>query len=904
MSISWYKISAEDAIRDLNSSPYGLSQNEAEVRLKKYGENILSFVEPDSYLSIFFRQFASPLIYVLLGAAILVYFLGHTIDASIILAVIILNSAIGTIQEGKAQNALLALRKITMTNARVLRDGQEKIIEDKFLASGDIVLLEEGDKIPADARVLTSNSLLINEAVLTGESEAVYKNADTVNEIKKAVTEASNMVFRGTYVLSGNGRIIITQIGADTEMGKISSQLKNIDMEIPLRGNIKALSKAILLVAASASLFIFFSGLLFGNELKEMLAVAVAVSVSAIPEGLPVVITLVLATGVWRMHKKNVLVKRLQAVEALGQADVIAVDKTGTITKNEMTATQIFVGGEFYDVYGNGYEPKGRITRREEQIEPLNHQEIIDIGKIATFSSNSRIIISDDKKSYQVVGDPTDAALLVLGQRIGFSRKDLERENPRVAEIPFDSKLKYHAVLNHDSNGEYFMSYIGAPEMTIMGASFYVDQGKIHKMTDAHREKLLGVLNHMSSSGLRVIALADSKKTGATLEADKLPPLSFVGLVGVSDVIRPNVYGSVKLSRRAGVKVVMITGDHKITARAIAEKVGIYQKSDNILTGNDIDGMSQKELVDNLATTTVFARVSPSHKLKLIEAYKRNGQVVAMTGDGVNDALSLVAANLGVSMGKIGTEVAKEASDIVLVDDNFGNIISAMAEGRNIYKTIKKVIFYLFSTSSGEIFAITIAIFFGLPLILTAGQIIWLNLVTDGFLVAALAMDPKEKGILLRPYMKQSKFIVDGLMSKRILIIGFAMALITIFLYAGYLGFDAIKAGTVALTALAVMQWFNVLNSESETQSVFTTGLNNNKYLGFSYLIIIFLQIFAVYNPYMNHLLKTVPLDFSDWVVIVLLSLGVIVVEELRKIYSRVFSSKKSLKIAQIPANI
>src|SRR3989344_5121015 len=706
MTNSWHSFSLEKTFEKLESSDRGLSLDAANERLKQYGANSLPEEKPHSKLRLFLNQFQSPLIYILLTAGAVVFAMGETIDGSIILAVLLFNAIVGVVQEGKAQNTLLALKQFVETNATVLRDGKEYIIPDRGVVPGDILVLQEGKRIPADARVVLSQSLKIDEAALTGESEPVYKNADALECDNLSTAEQKNMVWKGTHIVAGNGRAIVVATGLATVIGGIAKRVSTNDTEIPLKANIRYLSRAIIATVAIISAILFTVGILSGHSFKEMFTTVVSLSVSIIPEGLPIVMTLVLATGVWRMSKRNALVKKLQAVEALGQTRIIAVDKTGTITKNEMVIQKVYVDGKFFEVEGVGYEPRGEIQLNGNVIDSVNHPELLFAGKIGAFCANARVLFSEEEKIWRVAGDPTEAAMLVLSSKLGFHKDDLEQESSLVSEIPFDYKLKYHATI-HQVDGKKFLAVVGAPEI-ILGLSQKVwHSGKSHHISKEEKQELESVFLSMSREGLRVVALAETSDAPEILAPEEIKSLTFVGFWGMKDALRPEVAEAMQKAVSAGIRVVMITGDHKVTAQVIAKEAGIYQDGDTILTGQDIDAFSDAELSLKLAETSVFARVTPEHKLRIIKAYKAHGEIVAMTGDGVNDAPSLVAADLGVAMGRIGTEVAKEASDIVLLDDNFGSIVSAVEEGRSIYKTIKKVILYLFSTSWGEALTIT-----------------------------------------------------------------------------------------------------------------------------------------------------------------------------------------------------
>ncbi len=883
----WHTKTITEVLDELRSREHGLTAEEAAKRLQEYGLNKFPEGKTDNLLIIFLRQFQSPLIYILLAAAAVVLAMGEVVDAVVIMAVLIFNAVVGTIQEGKAQNTLLALKQFAETSATVLRDGRELVIRDTEVVPGDIIILQEGEKVPADARIIFANTLKIDEASLTGESEPVTKT-DAILPIEPLPTvDQKNMVFKGTHVLSGNGTAIIVATGLATEIGKIAKKIAAIDTEIPLKKDIRYLSRLIIIAVFLISIFLMVIGILSGNSLKEMFITAVALAISIIPEGLPIVVTLVLATGVWRMSKQNALVKRLQAVEALGQTKIIAVDKTGTLTKNEMVVQQIYVDGKNFKITGNGYEPKGEIFLDGKTIDPLNHPELIFSGKIAAFCANARLSFSQETNSWKIAGDPTEAALIVLSEKIGFRHDTLEQEMPKIFELPFDYQKKYHATIRK-ADEKNFLTIVGAPEKVLELCKNVWRQDGTEPLNEEKKKALESTFHKLAQDGLRVVAYAinpDINKN--TVDPDTLPHLSFVGFFGMKDALRPEVKSAVQKVMSANIRVVMITGDHRITAKAVAKEAGIYKEGDLVLTGEEIDAMSDTKLAENLTRTSVFARVTPDHKLRIILAYRKRGEIVAMTGDGVNDAPSLVAADLGVAMGKIGTEVAKEAADIVLMDDNFGSIVSAVEEGRSIYKTIKKVILYLFSTNLGETLAIIGALLLGLPLPLLPAHIIWLNFVTDGFLDISLAMEPKEENLLRDHFERPKKYLVDKLMLKRMFLMAVPMAIGAIYLFKINSAIDITKAWTISLTLLAVFQWFNAWNCRHESKSIFQMNPFSNKWLVLATVTIIFLQLFAIYNPFMQKFLRTTPLQLSDWLIIIPIAASIILVEEIRKFFYR-----------------
>lgn len=886
MDNRWHIKKVKDIFTELRSSEHGLSGSEAERRLKEDGLNKLPEAKADSLAIIFLRQFQSSLIYILLGASGIIFALGEIIDGSIILVVLIFNAVVGTLQEGKAQNTLLALKKFVETDATVLRDGHELIIADQNVVGGDIIVLREGEKVPADARLILATNLKIDEAAFTGESVPVHKIAEVIKKPDLPSAEQGNMVFKGTHVVAGNGRAVVVATGPETVIGRISKQIKAIDTEMPLRKDIRRLSYLIITAVAVISVILFSLGVFQGKTVKQMFTTIVSLSVSIIPEGLPIVLTLILATGVWRMSKRQALVRKLQAVEALGQARVIAVDKTGTVTKNEIVVQKVYIDGKFFEVGGIGYEPKGEIKLNGVPIVSFNYPELLHAGRVAAFCSNAELLFSEERKEWRIIGDPTEAAMLVFARKIGFDHSDLERESPEISEIPFDYKNKYHATL-HQVASKKLLIVTGAPENVLTICERIWEKGKNSKLASKERAGLESIFLKMSREGMRVVAFATSWTVINQLTPKNVSGLTFGGFLGMKDAIRPEVYEAVRSVRSAGMRIIMITGDHRATAEVIAKETGIFKDGDGVLTGHDIDQLIDKELAERVGNVSVFARVTPQHKLKIIRAFKDRGEIIAMTGDGVNDAPSLVAADLGLAMGKIGTEVAKEAADIILLDDNFGNIVAAVEEGRSIVKTIKKVILYLFSTSWGEVFAIAGSLMLGFPLPLLPAQIIWLNFVTDGFLDVALAMEPKEERLLTGKFERPKKFLIDKLMVQRMFLMALPMALGTLFLFRDYFETDLTKAWTVSLTTLAVFQWFNAWNCRHESKSIFKLNPFSNKFLVAATITVILFQIFAVYNPVMQKLLRTAPLTLNEWFVIIAVASSIVIVEEIRKLIHR-----------------
>lgn len=850
-------------LKELQTSPKGLNDFEVKKRIENYGKNELPEQKTENIFSIFINQFKSPLIYVLLGACVIVSLMGEWVDTIVIAIALILDAVVGTFQEGKARNTILALKNFVETKATVLRNGREVIIPDKEIVPGDVIILQEGEKIPADAKIILSNDLRVDEAVMTGESKPVYKNIE-------------DDILKGTMVISGNAKAVVFATGKNTSIGKIAEKISEIDTEVPLKKNIKYLSKIIIRFVLFLALAIFIIGLWHNHSIKEMFLAIVSLSVSIIPEGLPVIITLILAMGVQRMGKRNALVKKLQAVEGLGQADIIAVDKTGTITKNELVVNKVFINNNFYEVEGIGYEPKGDIKLNHEYINPVDNPDLVYLAKLSSLCAEARTMFSEQNNVWHVSGDPTEAAILVFGQKIGFHKEELNKQYPKLEDNGFDYQKKYKSSF-HEMDKKKMLVVMGAPEEVLEICTKMYKNGRNIAI---NKKEIQKNFEKMLNEGLRVIAIAQK-------DSNKFEELSFIGFLGMKDALRLEVADSVLKAQNAGIRVIMITGDHKITAKSIAKEAGIYFEGDKIITGPELDNMSDSEIAKEIDKISVFARVNPEHKLRIVNLFRSQDKKIAMTGDGVNDAPSLVAADLGISMGQKGTDVAKEASDIILLDDNFKTIVSAIEEGRGIYKSIKKVLLYLFSTGLAEVILILTALLLNMPLPLLAVQIIWLNFVTDGILDATLIFDPKEDNLMHKKFQKPNKWLIDKVMVQRLVILSLVMGIGTLLMFKQYYLVDMTRALTISLTVLAVFQWFNAWNCRSETKSIFNKDIFSNKFLVFGTIVVVLLQLTAVYNPFMQSILGTTALTIQEWGYIILIASSVIIVEEGRKFITR-----------------
>jgi len=865
---------AKELKTDINS---GLSTVEAQARLKKYGPNKLPQAPQTSIIIVFLQQFKNPLIYILLLAASIIFIMGNHLDAWIISGVLIFNAIIGTIQEGRTRTLLDSLKNYITSNSIVIRDGKKDIISDELLVIGDLIVLQEGERVPADARVVQSNSLQIDESILTGESEPVVKISGWLAE-DVVLHDQKNMVFKGTYVLTGSGKAIVTATAASSEIGRLQKMVESIHTDIPLQRQLDKLSHTILYVILGICAFLLGIGLLYGKPFSDLLVMLTALFICVVPEGLPVVLTLVLVTGAYRMAQHKVLVKKLQGVDTLGRTEIAIIDKTGTLTRNELVVNKIWTDGHEYDVSGVGYFVEGQIALNGNRVTPtsesLNHMAIA-----ASLMSQAEVKFNKQTNSFTLEGDPTQAALSIFAQKIGFNRQSLEKEYTSVFDSSFDPTTRMHiAAFTHKGKGILYV--IGSPEAIIdHSTNITVDDRK--------------ALADMLEQGLRMVAIASKSFDVNQMQENNdwfknitQKPLTFVGLYGIQDAIRPEVLPIIETARNAGLYVVMATGDHLATGLYVARRVGIYKEGDEYIDGVEFNQLSQEELIRRIYKITVYARLTPENKLKLVKLFHKLGKVVAMTGDGVNDAPSLVAADVGIAMGGIGTEVAKEAADVVLLDDSFSHVIEAIELGRHITYSLRRVILYFFATNFGEVLVVLFALCLNLPVPILASQILWLNLVTDGFLDIALAMEPREEGLLQKKWLKKGSAIVDLNLLIKMIYMALPMGIGSILVFNFY-SYDLAKARTMALLVMAMYQWFNAWNCRSETKSVFQIGLFSNRWLLLATAFVAFLQYLVVNVPLLQHLFHTVPLNFNDFIVIIVSTLPLFVMEELRKLVVR-----------------
>ena len=853
----------------------GLSLDEAQERLAKYGYNALPEHKRKSVFTLFLKQFQSPLIYLLLTAAIITFLLKEVSDAAVILLVVVLNSLIGAIQEGKAQRSLESLRELSKLVVTVRRDGENLRIEARELVPGDILLLSAGDAVAADGRIIEAKDLSVAEAALTGESLPVRKNISEL-QVGTILPERKNMIYSGTFVTSGRGTAVVVSTGQGTEVGKIARlSIEGEVLRTPLEEKVAHFGRMIIYLALIVFILIIGIGYLRGLEFSEIFMVGVSQIVSMIPEGLPVAITVALAVGVGRMASKKAIVRKLSAVETLGSTDVICTDKTGTLTKNEMTVRELYLPtGDYVDVTGVGYAPQGEFNVRgvkQDQIEKL-----IDNLLTAGVLCNDATLIQDEVNQWKILGDPTEGALLTVAAKRGINKKEFEEKFSRKNEIPFDSSIKLMAT-EHQVDKSTITWIKGAPEkiLKICGT----DQ-KTHVVADEMAQRSLRVLAFAEVQGPITEEMRKGKFTG---------DIKFLGLMGQLDPPRKEVRVAVEECLKAGIRPVMVTGDHKRTGQAIGEMLGIMRKDDEAVDGAELEKMTEKELEDRIGRISVFARVHPEQKLRIIQTFQKNKNVVAMTGDGVNDAPALVRADVGVAMGITGTDTAKESAKIIITDDNFATIVEAVKQGRLVYRNVKKLILFLFSTSISELLVLFTAILLGYPPPLAAVQILWINLVTDGALSINLIMEPEEGDEMQQRPIPRDEPLIDPHMTRRILLLSPTIAISTLcyFFYAMAQGRPFVEVQTETFTVIAVSQWFNALNCRSGRQSVLKMSLLRNKWLVVGLLAGNLLQALVIYNPFMNRIFHTTPIPLTEALTIAVVGSSVLWVEEIRKFFVR-----------------
>ncbi len=884
--VQWHALEPEEVLQRIESSAEGLSRKEAELRLEQYGENELRGKEGISPVHLLVRQIHNPLIYLLFGAAVVSMVARHIVDAGVILGVVALNTVLGFVQEWRAEGALAALREMSAPRAKVLRDGAPEVVDARTLVPGDVLVLESGDRVAADARVLQADELHVDESALTGESQPVAKGPDETGA-DTPVADRCNMVWMSTSVTDGRGRAIAVSTGMDTEMGHIAGEVQATRREkTPLQKRMHKLGGFLGVLGVAFAGLVFGVGLMRGHEFIEMLLFSVAAAVSAIPEGLPAVISVTLALGVRRMADRHAIVRRLPAVETLGSVTVICSDKTGTITRNQMTVRRMWAGEEFYEATGEGYDPEGEIRTKDGEVLEQLPEDLSRLLRIGALANNA--VLKHQDETWSVQGSPSEGALIAVARKGGLNPEQLHNETERIHEIPFSSARQYMATLHLEQTREERVLLVkGAPDR-LLGYCSHLQVGDERvEMNQRRRERVEQVAREFADEAMRVMAAAwreVGQDKDRLQQEDAEYGLTLVGLWAMLDPPRDESFDAVAESKRAGIQPIMITGDHATTALAIARQVGIVQDG-KALSTEDVESMEARELAETAMREGVFARVAPAQKLKIMEALKDSGQVVAMTGDGVNDAPALKGADIGVAMGQAGTEVAKEAADMVLTDDNFATIVHAVEEGRVIFSNLQRVVFFLLCTNTGEILTLLGALLLGLDLPLTAVMILWVNLVTDGACTVPLGVEPRHGDVLDQPPRDPRAPIIDWPLGRRIGILTLVMAAGTLTLFHHQLANGSLAhARTVAFTTMAAFQWFQALNARSRYQSIFKIGLATNRWVLVGLGTAIILQALVVHTGPGQLLFGTTHLTASDWLLIFLTSSSIWIADELLKL--------------------
>lgn len=902
-------LTLEKLINYHKTSINGLSESEVENRLIKFGPNLIDGKKKTPLIISFLGEFKDLMVIILIIAVILAIISGELIDASVILFIVILNACIGFIQKFKAEKAIEALQKLIAPKARVIRDSVHQQIDAKNLVPGDILILNEGDSITADAILFEVNELEAEESALTGESVPVQKqtkDSANSNEIEK-----SNLVFMGTIITKGSGKAIVTATGMKTQMGKIAKLTTETIKDLsPLQKELMDIGLFVGKIALGISGLLLVIGIIQGHEFITTLLFATSVAVAAVPEGLPATVTIALAIGVQRLAKKNAIVKQLSSVETLGSTTVICSDKTGTLTKNQMTVKELFLDGYHSTVEGVGYEPVGKLNIKKDHPEGkklfISGSSLRTLSIISTLCNNAALI-KDQNNNWKILGDPTEGALLTLVEKIGYNHENLKKEFEKIQEIPFDSTRKRMTVIVKDlKTGKYMALTKGAPDSIV----------EITNINSKLKKEVLQQNGQMALRALRCLGFAYKEIAAKTVETyyqqsdheKKIieSEMNFIGLVGMIDPPRPEVKQAVITAHNAGIRTFIITGDHGLTAEAIAKQLGIItdERKHLVYTGQDLNQFSDHELKKELSNKNqdiIFARVSPEHKLKIVQLLKDLKEIVAVTGDGVNDAPALKRADIGIAMGIAGTDVSKEASNMVLADDSYSTIINAVEEGRTIYDNLKKFVFYIFSSNIGELLTIFLALLLGVPAPLTAILILAVNLGTDVLPAVALGIEPTEKGIMTKKPRSSTARIMNQSFIRRFMLIGFAIGAIVMTVYIltlyrygwqwgqaltehdpGYL-----KASTTAFTLLIMIQIFNAINSRSEQNSIFKLNPFSNWYLIGAIFISTLISIAFVEIGFFQKYLQTTHLNFTDWAIIFLGASLILIIEEIRKFFSR-----------------
>jgi len=894
--LEWYNKSKKEALSELSTDEnLGLNEQEATQRIEKYGKNELEAQAKKSFAAKLAEQFKDFLIIILIVAAGISAAVGEVQDSVVILAIVVINAVLGIVQEGKAEKSVEALQKMSAPNAKVIRDGKQKEVPSANVVPGDIVVLEAGDIIPADVRLIESSNLKIEEASLTGESVPVDKDAKETIIGTAGIGDRHNMGFSSTIVTYGRGKGLVVETGTKTEIGHIATTIQSYEEELtPLQIKLNQLGKVLGTACIVICIVVFAVGLLQGRNLLDMFLTAVSLAVAAIPEGLPAIVTVVLSIGMNRMAGKNAIVKKLLAVETLGATTVICSDKTGTLTQNQMTVVKAYVDDKIVDIEGGGYEPVGavKLDGKDINIDSLPNLKIF--ASAGTLANDA--LLDNSTGVWKIAGDPTEGAIVTFTGKLGKTRDELDAAYPRVEELPFDSARKMMSTFHKNYFDGKIVSFTkGAPDILIKRCTKIALNGEILDFTDELKARVLSVNSQFAKSALRVLSAAykvweavPAENTSDVVENDMI----FLGLVGMIDPARPEVKDAIKECKSAGINAVMITGDYKETAFAIAKQLGMAETEDQAMMGAELDGMSDEEVREVVKNTKVYARVSPDHKVRIVQALKDNGNIAAMTGDGVNDAMALKKADIGIAMGITGTDVAKNTAEVILTDDNFATIVNAVEEGRIIFSNIKKFVFFLLSCNIGEILLVFVSILLGWEMPLVPIQLLWLNLVTDSFPALALGVEPAEPYIMDQKPRDTKESILDkgmygGIIFQAVAISGSCLLAYYWAMQKYGVGEGLSEARSIVMTTLITAELLRAFSSRSQDYTLFKIGIFTNSTMNMAVLGAFALTVAVIYIPFAANIFDLFPLTLKDWEIVMSFAFIPLVAGELYKIIFR-----------------
>ncbi|SHH50049.1 Ca2+-transporting ATPase [Anaerosphaera aminiphila DSM 21120] len=898
--MEWYNKSPEDTLKELESSNKGLSTEIAQKRLQEFGKNELKKEEKKPFIKKLADQFLDPMIIILIVASIVSAMIGEVVDAVIIIAIVVVNAILSLYQEGKAEEAIAALQKMSSPKAKVVRNGEFEEIDSAEIVPGDYIILETGDIVPADLRLVDSKNLKIDESSLTGESVPVEKKASIVYDGVMEIGDRENLAYSSTIISYGRGAGVVIETGTKTEIGKIAQSIQTVDSEqTPLQKKLAGLSALLGKLVVAICVLVLGVGILYKHDFMDMFMISISLAVAAVPEGLPAIVTIVLSIGMSKMAERHAIVKKLLAVETLGTTTVICSDKTGTLTQNEMTVTKAYLDGKILEVSGTGYSPKGSITFEGEQVSENNFKDIEFMSSIAALTNDAQLTFKDSVAG--IIGDPTEGALLTFAEKAGYSVTELNEKYNREAEIPFDSERKMMTTFHSKFIKDKIVSFTkGAPDIILSKCSFYLDQGEVKELTEQKRNEIMEINSSFAKQALRVLGYAyrEFSELPKDLTSENIEnEMIFVGLTGMIDPARPEAKVAIAECKSAGIIPIMITGDHIETGFAIAKELGIADSESQAIMGRELNEMNDEELRETVKTKRVFTRVSPENKVQIVTALKDNGHITAMTGDGVNDAPAIKRADIGIAMGITGTDVAKNTADVILTDDNFATIVHAVEEGRVIYSNIKKFVGYLLSCNIGEVLVIFISIILNLPVPLIPIHLLWLNLVTDSFPAMALGVEKGDDDIMEQPPRDPNEPILDPELKITVAVQSIAITIATLGAYVigltwhGDTGEGLMDARTMAFATLILAELLRAYSARSIRKTIFHIGVFSNKKLVIATAFSFALMVIVMYVPGIREIFELDNIGLKDWSVVLIASFIPLVLGEIQKVIR--FKKKK-----------